>query len=181
MLIRGYSSQSQEVQKKCSKHAQNLFIFVNFCKFLLINAKKCKFLLIFTPIFRLKTNKSYKITLFATTSRPIFQKTPQKPLIFNFFYLFFSPFSSVFRLPSSLFLFHCRFWPQPSHMTSNPYANASARYGSSCLFFLSPEFSKLNLFIRTPDLLYYHFIQPCPKMFLFGVCPLHEIHLPKQF
>jgi len=79
VLIRGYSSQSQEVQKKCSKHAQNLLIFVNFCKFLQINAKKCKFLLIFTPIFSPKTNKSYKITLYITTNHPIFQNFPQKP------------------------------------------------------------------------------------------------------
>jgi hypothetical protein len=76
------SSQSQEVQKKCSKNAQNLFIFVNFCKKMQKNAKKCKFLLIFTPIFRLKTNKSYKITFFTIANHPIFQNFPQKP---NFF------------------------------------------------------------------------------------------------
>jgi len=52
---------------------------VNFLQFLLKtrsflqkNAKKCKFLLIFTPIFTPKTNKSYKITLFTITSHPIF-------------------------------------------------------------------------------------------------------------
>jgi len=43
------------------------------------NAKKCKFLLIFTPIFRLKTSKSYKITFFTTANHPIFQNFPQKP------------------------------------------------------------------------------------------------------
>jgi len=77
------SSQSQEVQKKCSKHAQNLFIFVNFCKFLQINANKCKFLLIFTPIFTPKTNRSYKITVFTTANYPIFQNFSQKPQIFK--------------------------------------------------------------------------------------------------
>jgi len=77
------SSQSQEVQKKCSKHAQNLFIFVNFCKFLQINANKCKFLLIFTPIFTPKTNRSYKITVFTTANHPIFQNFSQKPQIFK--------------------------------------------------------------------------------------------------
>jgi len=61
--------------------------------FLQKNAKKCKFLLIFTPILTPKTNKSYKITLFAVTNHPIFQNFPQKPLIFR---LFFSSFVSFF-------------------------------------------------------------------------------------
>jgi len=39
-----------------------------------------QFLLIFTLIFTLKTDKSYKIAIFTTTSRPIFQKNRQKPL-----------------------------------------------------------------------------------------------------
>ena len=73
--------------------------------FLTKKYKKCKFLLIFTLIFRLKTNKSYKITLFTITNHPIFQKIPQKPLIstyFPTFFLFFSPvfLSSVFCRPS---------------------------------------------------------------------------------
>jgi len=68
------------VQKNGSKHAQNLLIFVNFCKKMQKNAKKCKFLLIFTPIFSPKTNKSYKITLYITTNHPIFQNFSQKPL-----------------------------------------------------------------------------------------------------
>jgi len=42
------------------------------CSFLLIFAKKCKFLLIFTLIFSPKTNKSYKITIFGIANRPIF-------------------------------------------------------------------------------------------------------------
>jgi len=73
------------VQKKCSKHAQNLFIFVNFCKKMQINANKCKFLLIFTPIFTPKTNKSYKITIFTIANHPGFQNFSQKPLFFDFF------------------------------------------------------------------------------------------------
>jgi len=42
--------------------------------------KKHQKMLIFTLIFELKTNKSYKITLIATTNHPIFQNFPQKPL-----------------------------------------------------------------------------------------------------
>jgi len=95
------SSQSQEVQKKCSKHAQNLLIFVNFCKKMQKNAKKCKFLLIFTPIFSLKTNKSYKITLFTTANHPNFQNFSQKPSISTYF----PTFLSFFILPFWLFEF----------------------------------------------------------------------------
>ena len=42
-------------------------------------SKKCKKVLIFTPIFTLKTNMSYKFTLFAIANRPNFQNFRQKP------------------------------------------------------------------------------------------------------
>jgi len=55
---------------------------------------------IFTFIFRLKTIKLYKTTLFTATNHPIFQKNRQTPLIstyFPTFLLFFSPsFSFAF-------------------------------------------------------------------------------------
>jgi len=76
------SSQSQEVQKKCSKTVNFLQFLLKTRSFLAKNANKCKFLLIFTLIFSPKTNKSYKITLFTTANHPIFQNFPQKP---NFF------------------------------------------------------------------------------------------------
>jgi hypothetical protein len=60
------------VQKKCSKTANLLQFLLKTHLFLTKNAKKCKFLLIFTPIFRLKTCKSYKITVFTTTNHPNF-------------------------------------------------------------------------------------------------------------
>ena len=60
--------------KKCKKSAQNMLKTRSFL------TKKCKKSLIFTPIFRLKTNKSYKITLFTTASHPIFQNFSQNPL-----------------------------------------------------------------------------------------------------
>jgi len=60
-----------------------LSISDNFLKFLQKNAKKCKFLLIFTLIFSPKTNKSYKNTFFTTTNRPVFQKNCQKPQFFK--------------------------------------------------------------------------------------------------
>jgi len=41
--------------------------------------KKHQKMLIFTLIFRLKTNKSYKITILTIANHPIFQKIPQKP------------------------------------------------------------------------------------------------------
>jgi len=85
-------SQSQEVQKKCSKTVHFLQFLLKTHSFLQKNAKKCKFLLIFTPIFTPKTHKSYKITLFAIANHPIFQNFPQNPLIsqlFSFFALFF--------------------------------------------------------------------------------------------
>jgi hypothetical protein len=74
-------SQSQEVQKKCSKTVNLLQFLLKTRSFLQKNAKKCKFLLIFTPILTPKTNKSYKITLFTTTTHPNFQNFPQKPPI----------------------------------------------------------------------------------------------------
>jgi len=95
-------SQSQEVQKKCSKTVNFLQFLLKTHSFLTKNAKKCKFLLIFTPIFSPKTNKSYKITVFTTTNHPIFQNFPQKPLFFSIFRLIFSSFLrfSVFCCPS---------------------------------------------------------------------------------
>jgi len=54
------------------------------------NTKKCKKTFIFTLIFSPKTNKSYKITLFATANHPIFQNFSQKPLISQLFSLFFT-------------------------------------------------------------------------------------------
>ena len=76
------SFQSQEVQKKCSKTVNFLQFLLKTRSFLQKNVKKCKKVLIFTPIFRLKTNKSYKITLFAIANHPIFQNFPQNPLFF---------------------------------------------------------------------------------------------------
>jgi len=49
-------------------------------------------MLLFTLIFTLKTNMSYKITPLSTTNRPIFQKITKKNLFSQFFSLFF-PFS----------------------------------------------------------------------------------------
>jgi len=74
------SFQSQEVQKKCSKTVNFLQFLLKTRSFLQKNAKKCKFLLIFTPIFTLKTNQSYKSTLFTIASHPNFQNSPQNPL-----------------------------------------------------------------------------------------------------
>jgi len=53
-------------------------------------------LLIFTPIFSSKTNKSYKITLFAAANHPIFQISPKIPHFLDFLYFFFSFFSYLF-------------------------------------------------------------------------------------
>jgi len=90
------------VQKKCSKTANLLQFLLKTRSFLQKNAKKCKFLLIFTPIFSPKTHKSYKIILFATTNHPNFQNFSQKPPYFylfsDFFSLLLSPFSPVFSL-----------------------------------------------------------------------------------
>jgi len=41
--------------------------------------KKCKKTLIFAPIFTLKTNMSYIITLYAIANHSIFQNFSQKP------------------------------------------------------------------------------------------------------
>jgi len=68
------------VQKKCSKTVNFLQFLLKTRSFLQKNAKKCKFLLIFTLIFTPKTNKSYKITLFTTTNHPVFQNFSQKPI-----------------------------------------------------------------------------------------------------
>jgi len=73
------SPQSQEEQKKCTKTVNFLQFLLKTRSFLQKNAKKCKFLLIFTPIFSLKTNKSYKNTLFTAPNHPNFQNFPQKP------------------------------------------------------------------------------------------------------
>jgi hypothetical protein len=81
------------VQKNGSKTVNFLQFLLKTHSFLQINANKCKFLLIFTPIFTLKTNKSYKITLFTITNHPNFQNSPQNPLIFDFFIFFYLPFS----------------------------------------------------------------------------------------
>jgi len=75
------SSQSQEVQKKCSKTVNFLQFLLKTHSFLQKNAKKCKFLLIFTLIFTLKTIKSYKTALFTIANHPNFQNFPQKPPI----------------------------------------------------------------------------------------------------
>jgi len=64
------------VFKTCSKPVHFLQKDAKTYQFL---SKKCKKTLIFTPIFELKTNKSYKITLFALASHPNFQISPQKP------------------------------------------------------------------------------------------------------
>jgi len=71
------------VQKKCSKTVNFLQFLLKTRSFLTKNAKKCKFLLIFTLIFSPKTNKSYKNTFFTTTNRPVFQKNCQKPQFFK--------------------------------------------------------------------------------------------------
>jgi hypothetical protein len=75
---------------------QKVFILVHFCSkhvhFCKKNTKKRKKTLIFTPIFEPKTNKSYKITSFATANHPIFQKNRQKPLFPPIFQLFLSSF-----------------------------------------------------------------------------------------
>jgi len=58
-------------------------------------------LFIFTLIFELKTNKSYKIALFTIASHPNFRKNSQKPL-FSVFLLFFIPVLSLSS--SSIFI-----------------------------------------------------------------------------
>jgi len=92
----GESRPKSRSAKKVFKTGVFLLISDNFLKFLQKNAKKCKFLLIFTPNFTPKTNKSYKITLFTITSHPIFQNFPQKPIISLYFLTFFIFFCSLF-------------------------------------------------------------------------------------
>jgi len=91
--------------KKCKKMVQKRYILVHFCSkhvhFCKKSAKKCKNMLIFTLIFRPKTNKSYKITLFTIINHPIFQNFPQKPYISPYFPTFFllsSSFSIYYLL-----------------------------------------------------------------------------------
>ena len=62
-------------------------------------------MLIFTLIFTLKTNMSYKSTIFAIAIHPNFQNFLKKPIIFDFFILF--PSVSAVCHPSS-------FVPHPS-------------------------------------------------------------------
>jgi len=78
------------------KPAQNLLKTRSFlakkCKKTFIFDKKTQKTPIFTLIFSLKTNKSYKITLLTTTNRPNFQNFRQKPHFLDFlsfFLLFF--------------------------------------------------------------------------------------------
>jgi len=102
-LPRGYSSKhppqvdsSTPKVKKCKKSVQKRLISCNFCSkpvhFCKKNAKKCKKTLIFTLIFRPKTNKSYKSPPLAIAIHPNFQNFRQKPYFLDFlsfFLLFF--------------------------------------------------------------------------------------------
>jgi len=54
--------------------------------------------LIFTPIFELKTNMSYNLYPLYIANQPIFKVFRKKPLIFNFFYLFIILFNSAISL-----------------------------------------------------------------------------------
>jgi hypothetical protein len=63
--------------KTCSKPVHFLQKDAKTRQFL---TKKCRFLLIFTLILRLKTNMSYKITYFTIASHPNFQNFSQNPL-----------------------------------------------------------------------------------------------------
>jgi hypothetical protein len=72
------SSQSQEVQKKCSKTVNFLQFLLKTRSFLTKNAKKCKFLLIFTPIFRPKTTIASKIAPNYLLKTQFFKNLPQK-------------------------------------------------------------------------------------------------------
>jgi len=84
-------------------------------------SKKCKKALIFTLIFTLKTNMSYKIILLSITNRPIFKVFIKNPPNFNFFYLFFT--LSYFTLSSGVY--------PPLRM-----ADLSAKGGHLCLMHL---------------------------------------------
>jgi hypothetical protein len=72
-----------------------------------------QFLLIFTLIFTLKTNKSYKITIITTTNHSIFQKNLQKSLFSNFFLFFYSLFP--FALCSGVYPPHV-WWIYPPEL-----------------------------------------------------------------
>jgi hypothetical protein len=76
------------VQKNGSKTVHFLQFLLKTRSFLQKNAKKRKFLLIFTLIFSPKTNKSYKTTIITIVNHPIFQNFPKNPLFFDFFYPF---------------------------------------------------------------------------------------------
>jgi hypothetical protein len=73
------------VQKKCSKTVNFLQFLLKTRSFLQKKRKKVQKMLIFTPIFTLKTNMSYKITLFAAANHPIFQISPKIPHFLPFF------------------------------------------------------------------------------------------------
>ena len=107
------SSTPKVVVKNQLKTGSFWLIFVQFLSiFYHFLSKKYKKTLIFTLIFMLKTNKSYKIILYAVASRPIFKISP-KITYFLFFLLFFTSFffcfsvlfrpSSIFRRLSSVF------------------------------------------------------------------------------
>jgi len=113
-------SQSQEVQKKCSKTVNFLQFLLKTRSFLQKNAKKCKFLLIFTLIFSSKTNKSYKITLFATANHPNFKNFSQKPPISQLFSFFAPVFFFCFSVFCRLFSLVLRpTHPNPALLTMN--------------------------------------------------------------
>ena len=91
------SRSAKKVLKTCSKPVHFLQKDAKRRSFL---TKKCKKTLIFTLIFELKTNKSYKITYFTIANHPIFQNFSQKHSI-SWFFIFFSlflifPFSILF-------------------------------------------------------------------------------------
>ena len=75
-------------QKNCSKPLKTRLFLTKRCKKTLTFDKKTQKTSIFTLIFSLKTNKSYKITLLTTANRPIFQNFSQKPLFFDFLSFF---------------------------------------------------------------------------------------------
>jgi hypothetical protein len=70
------------VSKTCSKHEHFLQKDAKRRPFL---TKKHQKMLVFTLIFTLKTNMSYKITPYTTANRPIFQISPKIPHFLLFF------------------------------------------------------------------------------------------------
>jgi len=71
-------------------------------------SKKCKKVLIFTPIFTLKTNMSYKITSLSIANRPIFKISVKNPYFFQFsdkFNLVFAGFSAPLFVPLRIGIF----------------------------------------------------------------------------